>query len=125
MIAQPGVRVVQSPGNNVIEVTWEHKLKGKLSPIKKGRCRMRLGRGDKKEKITWKSSLDCRGDYQNGHIKEYLEDKDIPQSGEGKNVYAQFLFEPVYVVNDETNEIEENHDGEVIFSNIALSFRWL
>lgn len=117
MIAQPGVRVVEYPASKAIRVTWDHILDGKPSPLK--RCRVRLGRGDKKEKITWTTCLDCRGNYQGGHIEEFLEETDIPKEGRGKNVYAQFLLEPVHLLNDETGKIEENDEREVICSNVA------
>lgn len=119
MIVQPGVKVIQYSANNAIEVSWDYILDGKLSPLMKGGCRLRLGRGNNKEKITWTSCLDCRSDYQNGHIEEYLEDNDIPQIGEGKNVYCQFLFEPVYVINEENGKIEENNEREIVFSHIV------
>ena len=117
MIPQPGVKVIEYPADNALRVTWDYVLDGKPSPLKK--CRVRLGRGDKKEKVTWTNCLDCRGNYQNGHVEEYLEEADIPQNKEGKNVYAQFLLEPMYVVNDETGKIEKNHEGEIVLSSIV------
>jgi len=119
MSEQPGVKVIQYSANNAIEVTCDYMLEGKRSPLKRGGSRLRLGRGNNSEEIIWTRCLDCRGDYQNGHVEEYLEDIDLPQSGEGKNVYGQFLFEPVYVINETTGKKEENDEGEIVLSKIA------
>lgn len=117
MIVKPGVKVIEYPADNAIRVTWDYLLDGKPSPLT--HCRVRLGRGDEEEKVMWTSCLDCRGNYQNGHVEEYLEEADIPNNDEGKNIYAQFLVEPMYVLNDETRKIEENHEGELVLSSIV------
>ena len=117
MIAQPGVKVIQYSASNAIEVTWEYKLKGKRSGLRS--CWMRLGTGKDKEKIRWTRRLECRGDYKDGLVEEYLENDDIPKTEKGDHVYCQFLFEPECVIDEKTEKIEENDEREMGFSEIV------
>ena len=117
MIAQPGVKVIQCSADNVIEVTFDHQLKGKLRELRT--CSMRLGLAKDKDKIKWIRRYDCRGNYTNGHVVECLKEEDIPKTGKGENVYCQFLFEPKYVIDEKTGKIEENYEGETLLSPIV------
>ena len=120
MIAIPGVKVINYPANNAIVVTWDNPLKGKLRELRI--CSMRLGIGVDNTKIEWVRRLDCRCNYNNGHVEEYLEDEDIPKTKEGENVYCQFLFEPHYVIDEHTKKpkkLVRNSEREIGLSEVA------
>lgn len=117
MIAKPGVKVITSPSRNAIEVNWDYILKGKLSELRS--CSMRLGTGKDNSEITWTSRLNCRGNYKHGHVKERLEEGDIPETNKGEHVYCQFLFEAKYVLHETTGEITLNEERECGTSEIV------
>lgn len=103
---------------HVSEVSWEYILEGKRRKLRN--CVIRLGVGTDESKISWTRRLDCRGKYKNGHVDEYIEDEDLPQTEEGELVFCQFLFEPEVVIDDKTGKIVENCERETGASEIIV-----
>ena len=120
MIPKLGVKVIKYPANNAIVVTWDNPLTGKLRELRL--CSMRLGIGKDNTMIEWVRRLDCRCNYNNGRVEEYLEDEDIPKTKEGEKVYCQVLFEPHYVIDEQNKKgkkIVENSEREIGLSEVA------